>query len=389
MAGDEKPKPRAYASTDVEDRLGWIMDGLGQWAGMPVVLISREDLLPHLSEDLVSLFEKVMANPDYKLTAEEALTFREATLHAFKSHAAAVGNTSLLSYLDNPSEQMRLYTERLAGSAVFSAYRQTAAALTVNSRDYHMPENQGFRTCIITMPDKNMSAADFASFLSGGIPKSELKAVPGTGNDWLGFILAHEAGHCSSYNLLQALFGSPNLKLRSEARADQAAIDSYFNALTSGKPLSPDVPEYFAATRGLNFNFMPYHATGIFLNAAGGAHPREDTLSSLKNDPLSDKGFSVLLEIKAIVGKAKSRISADTGLDDNEALLAAYDNRPLLYETLKRMNHEGAFKDNPIQQAYVTHYLESAEKIAPVHFGIEKTQKPAPAGSQGGGPAPF
>ena len=344
------------ATEATQEQLGWIKDRIAAWAGMDVLLFTRNDIAPFIPEEMMVR----IGDPDDGYV--DSITDPPRLLESF--HAFAGQFPEFPAGSDPATERQH---HKLLRGMVVKAIEGLAASTTV-------PGDDSAKAIILSTP-LNFTAKEHATHLIG-IPASQLQNIPGEGREWLTMILGHEAAHCA-HSLKHTPIGQTNMLIE-ETAADQFAINNYFNEMANGNVHTKAVPEAFIAIRSLtsvvNFNFQ--HATSIYLSL-----PESETRMNLELPP-QHQGIE---ESRAFMKTIYEHIAKTTGASGKEVLLLTRDQPELIYESVRQLTHDNAF-EGPYQKAYAAEFLENAEKYAPAYFKIGEPRATPPAAP--GIPAP-
>ena len=317
------------ASPATAKKLGWIADALPGWAKMDVIAVSDadvssdgNDLTLAATQDLNSILRKMFAG---------------------------------------------LAREQFAGTYAFST----------NGGDTN-------NLCVMAIPATDRPAAYYASLVSS-IPETDLLNVPGTAQEWASLMLAHEGSHCSRFSSTR-IFGPADESLAEETHADQDSLLSYYVSKKFGAVKTSELPEVLRDMRALGtflvFANPRYRSPSILMteDATAASLDIEDPYALINrlrtmngSGPKELPAISVqrdLLPVFKAVALAMGLPETDIAKSMRRAAL----DPQRLYKTVKTLDQNGAFRNNPLQEKYANQFLAAAEKWAPGYFGINMTK---------------
>jgi hypothetical protein len=217
--------PPLYASPETLEKLGpFLRDHFTQWAGQPVMALSKDDIFKSL-DDLPPPF--VMIQTPHGTVPAAQMARMEA----------AYGNmTQIIS-------ENSVFFGSLSGSKISSdlAGNLTQALSRQSPANIHMAyfTDKPLPGCVVTLGKLDNTPIQVASDFLGGAPKEVIKNIPGDALSWNVFTYLHElAGHCAMTHVAQNLDGT----LEGETEADAIAVQKYFELIGEGAPLDPAVP---------------------------------------------------------------------------------------------------------------------------------------------------
>jgi hypothetical protein len=221
-----------YASPEVKQKLGWLVDKASEWAGRDVVLVSSNDLknynnpanIKEYGGGIISALQGILPESQQdKITAWKNTTNSNAKA---AMNAAALHGAPFATFLERPG-----------------------------------PEQKGL--CMITLPDMDDTKAFLGKAFAG--EDTDTSRMPGDSEDWLAVVIAHEAVHCKMHltGLAPAVAGTPeslreqfkrshDQTLKQEIQADQHGFDHYKEAMKDGRDLDPAVLNSFRDLRAID-----------------------------------------------------------------------------------------------------------------------------------------
>lgn len=347
---------KLYSTPETVKQLGWIADKIPQWAGMDVLVAAPDDI---------------------NLTDAEKNRLMFAA-HAAK-HSEIVGQYLMAEIFDPHLDRLIDSFPALKDGSITAQIPAAAREDIAYFGGLGLGGTRGIATggaeshnfCVIVLPVYDAPDAYELVSTMTAIPAEELAHIPGTAQDWMALIIAHETQHC--HHEAHNADGSPldiNQQIADETMADQASFKHYFHALAARKVTSPDVPAAFSAVRALRAlaDRDRSHATHINLNpASGGDHP----IGRWENAVTGQ-------ELTAIYQKIDERIARDLNLSIADAREAAMFRPKTLYRTVAALNRENVFADSPAAQAFISYFLISARIHAPEYFGVDRPPVSAP-----------
>lgn len=353
--GDPSP-PRLFASKEDIEKLGWIAAAMPGWAGMDVILLSNDDLLSASEQQRVL---HPPPRPNVPLMTAEILALDKEGDNLLRDGAKHYLDT----FPELPKNDPVLQGEITARAD--TALHQGAASKKVSS--------DAGTFCIVTMPATGLQAKDYAAMLSG-VPSGKLKNIPGTGQEWLSLFMAHETAHCTQPPV------SIKASTTGETDADQKALHAYFSNLAAGKVHSDAVPAAMVDMRALaalGSNAAHRTSAGLELNDKKAAASEEE-------EKAASGSFT---SVYNAVVDAVARTGEMARDDAYDAVLRV---PGLFYETLKVLDHRGAFKDEPLQQKYASQYLDAIknhvdggfaepDQVQAIIKKINENNRPSPA----------
>ena len=332
--GDAPAKDKIWASQDTKNALGWVAPVLPQWAGMPVLIASGQDLKGLAQESVTT---RISFN---------GFSYKEETNSRFSD----LRDKRITPFLNN--EQFSL----------------DWAAASYNE----LKTRQGYvHICSISMFPIHYTAQDYASALAF-VPIDKEALAGQTAHDWSAMIQGHEAGHCADMHS-GALYMMSDLE--KEISADQHALDNVYAAYRAGKPFNPATFESWKAVRTIG-SFARLcetqrngidHATAIALHIPGGTQGDEPAHDTLGRYDL----YPVYKEVLKRLG------SSPADSEVNEQICTLVHDRPdTLYQTVDAIVKSGAFAPDSLQTRLMSAFLDAAGKYARAYFKL-----PAPAAS--------
>lgn len=336
---------RLHASPETVAKLGAIAQKLPSWADADVILVDQDDLRLNADEKHSLNFILYMARMNRAIGGP---LVERAVGPYLERHIDSLPGL-------RGAEVMKSMPERTREAiAAFLSWRAGGA------RGFVPRENGGNKFCIMALPPFNAKTAAGMVSQMTGIDEEDLENIPGTAQDWMMLIMAHETQHCRQ-NLddddrdINAIIGY-------ETMADQYGMIVYFNELSKGFTTSAYVPAAYASVRAIRTVAMrdDAHATHINLDplrrgAGNVGHWRSAVSRS---------------DMVEIYRKIDERIARDLNTDMNGAYMFAASNPNLLYKAVENLNREGAFAGNPRAQEMVAYFLVAARIHAPKHFGL-------------------
>lgn len=256
----------------------------------------------------------------------------------------------------------------------FIAHRlETIKANTANAK-LERPQNAGDQaSCIITTSfwdashQKSMTLPQYLeSFtaFANPIDPEDLDNMPGTTKDWSNFLMLHETGHC-------IYIRDEGYETGNEIQADRFAEFSYNYLVSKGHDLNPETPEAFTAIRqvavmknGLlppelqrKMRFDEYEGAGLYA----------------PDDPNMPSPVTIQRGVRSAIEKVAEKLGLDyTGdINKDKQIYANIDpSSKDIYDTVKELQKEEAFKGNPVEEKFAEKFLESSEKYFPKTFKI-------------------
>lgn len=200
---------------------------------------------------------------------------------------------------------------------------------------------------IVVGPDPKMTKNELASMMTADYVKPEdFKNLPGDRNDWVFLAMAHEAGHLKNNEIRPK-----PIRAQSELQAQKSGMETYYESRTSGMSLDPRVPEAarvlyaLGAGKGIEEHAI---APGLKLPGEKGVFAHTGAESSYVSGIVRDKVIAI--------------VNAETEGGHEEAEKMVSENPRLFVETVKRLNHAGAFKDDPVEQKAADIIMNGADR---------------------------
>ncbi|MGB4056820.1 MAG: hypothetical protein WBK77_01910 [Alphaproteobacteria bacterium] len=197
---------------------------------------------------------------------------------------------------------------------------------------------------ILVVPDPKMTKDELVSTMTANYVKpGDFKNIPGDKDDWVFLAMAHEAGHLKDP---QGPIG-----VRGELYAQKSGMETYYESLAAGMSLDPRVPEAARALYALGAGKgVEDHAIAPALQMPGekGAFAHTGVESFYVSNLIRDKVIAI--------------VNAETEGGHEEAEKMVSENPRLFVETVKRLNHAGAFKDDPVEQKAADIIMNGADR---------------------------
>ena len=317
------PAPRLFASAQTQQALGPIVPYIAKWAGMDVLVVSKEDLKREDGYDHIKPSK------------------------AFESYTGRIDGF--------PFD--RLEQEGLKGRLARKMSDASAHAFPIPARmEGDTP------VCAISLPE--LEAPNIGRMISAvsDIDGTRAENIPGTEQEWLLLFIAHELAHCRhSYDDQR-----PFVALGFEREADQFAIDIYRKyADTFFGPIDDlsAVPAALIAFRGIAGMDSPH----VHHSTSPGLHTGKTKPASIDRESLS-------------VAKEKAQNAvwnmARYGMPDREKSARLSPQPHKMYKAARTLYEQGYFDDTPLQKRYIETFLDGAERFFPSYFKVSSYAAP-------------
>lgn len=346
---------RLYSAPETAAKIGTFAEKLPGWAGANVILIGRDDL---------------------RLTEEKETELNLALNAALQNHSGGAERVDkvVAPYIDRYIDSFpALRAEKISGRIPAPVRRAVTEFLVYGrfsaggARGF-LPQGDdngknGF--CIIVAPSfEAKTATEFISLLTG-IAEEDLANIPGTTQDWLAVIMAHEAQHCQHDMDEDAAGPDINRRIANETMADQRAFEVYFREHAAKNSPGENVPAAWIALRAIMAisNRDTQHATHV-------------NLSAFREQQRGTGYWGQVVtgeDLYSTYRKIDERIARDRNVDLRDARLIARQRPDVLYKTLETLSRENAFADNRRAQDFVSSFLTFSRIYAPGHFGVAGT----------------
>lgn len=327
---------RLIASPETRASLGAMADHLPRWAGMDILVITRDDLARHGYDGT--------GGADFFPSVTEAFANVTATLDPF------------------PFD--RFEREGLSRQYLRSIVDASPRGFPLQAREEG--ENN---VCAIVIPDPDEDRRDYLFRKTSNL-SSAGENLPGSAAEWTFLTIAHETGHCGhSFDDQRPVVG-----LQFEREADQHSIDIYMRDAEAVLGIDINdltaVPEALVALRGIN---------GLtsrrinYANSAGLTVPGVFNAASVEPEELADN-----------IERARDAIRNYilTGDPDADAPNRGRIDPARQYQAAKALYDSGYFDEMPVQKRFVRDFLTGAERYYRSHYALP--EQPAPPTFQAG-----
>ena len=360
-----------------------------------------------------------------EINLERRRTNGEITPSEYNAQAAKIEYQSAAKLSEVLEAQYPDFVKMLNDDIIIeTANNLISGSAACMSIDCDLRDSQNSAALILT-PYPNQSAVQTASRLSG-IPKSAIKDLPGTDEDWRNFTLCHELGHVphvpfatdlrnevqadrASFDTLRGIFTDrvSDLTQINDAVQSMRAIasfggQSYYTHITNaaisssheGPSPSGQTSDFANGLQNaLQAVYLEIGAKRYFMgeyinlmdNMILGLPPsegkdvvvitkQEETALKQAVQDLSNGNYDSLYSVSDMLSEntANALRAEINAIDTKNGEMIARSNPETLYETTREMYLAGKFDDNPIGKQYAYEFLVASQKHASDYFGTTR-----------------